>query len=235
MTVMPKIWAIIPAAGIGSRFGSSVPKQYAQLHDATVLQHTFQAVTAHAEIAGVVVVLAEHDPYWQMPTSTVPVQTVTGGQERADSVRNALAALETTLLDDDWVLVHDAARPCLHADDLDQLITRLADHSVGGLLAVPVTDTLKRGAKRTHGTTEVIETIDRRALWRALTPQCFRFSVLKRALAVTSQEFTDEASAVEALGLHPQLVHGRADNIKITTQDDLLLAAAILSTRQPIQ
>jgi 2-C-methyl-D-erythritol 4-phosphate cytidylyltransferase len=157
------------------------------------------------------------------------VSITVGGAERADSVLAGLHALQAN--DDDWVLVHDAARPCLHADDLSRLIAELRSDPVGGLLAVPVSDTIKRADEQGA----VLGTVDRKHLWRALTPQMFRFGVIKRALLSAREQsiqVTDEASAVEALGLRPKLVLGRSDNIKITIPEDLALAEFILRSRQ---
>jgi 2-C-methyl-D-erythritol 4-phosphate cytidylyltransferase len=157
-----------------------------------------------------------------------------GGEQRAHSVRNALRALASRARDDDWIMVHDAARPCFTSADLGLLKRELASHPVGGLLAVPLADTLKRGLEPGGVATHVDETIDRNGLWRAATPQVFRCGVLLRALEAAldaNRTPTDEAQAVEWSGQRPRLVAGRADNIKVTTADDLALAAAILSAR----
>lgn len=230
--VSPNVWVIVPAAGVGKRFGGDTPKQYLPLGDSTVLHTTLHAVTQHHAITGVMVAVSAQDEYWQAPVLDVPVFTAPGGAERVDSVRQAMAALAglsneaVTCGPDDWVLVHDAARPCLHSDDLARLLEQLCDDDVGGLLAAPVADTLKKSqaGRVAH---VVAHTVDRSDIWRALTPQMFRFEVLQQALSA-SGVFTDEASAVEALGLQPRLIPGRADNLKITHPEDLPLAAAIL-------
>lgn len=272
MTPQPNIWAVVPAAGIGRRFGADIPKQYADLHvqgnKVSVLHATISALIQHASITGLIVVLAKDDPYWTLPDGAVlanldsglsinsdspnqlgeysladkPMFTVCGGAERADSVFNALTVLSERVGDDDWVLVHDAARPCLRIEDLDRLITACMPDATGGLLASPVADTLKRqvvevdvdandGSEACKTSTPRVErTIAREYLWRALTPQMFRLGRLKKALPATGS-FTDEASAIEALGYSPKLIEGHSDNIKITTKSDLQLAQAILNAR----
>jgi 2-C-methyl-D-erythritol 4-phosphate cytidylyltransferase len=228
---------VIPAAGSGRRFSASAPKQYAALGSSTVIEHALAPFEADPDCAGIVVALAPDDSTWPQIASrrTRVIRTAQGGAERAHSVRNALLSLVSHARDDDWVMVHDAARPCLAAADIETLKRELAPHPVGGLLAIPLADTLKRalepGAKVTH----VDDTIDRNGLWRAVTPQVFRLGMLLRALdaAITTQQLpTDEAQAIEWTGQRPRLVAGRADNIKVTTAEDLALAGAILGLRQ---
>ena len=226
---------IIPAAGSGRRFAASLPKQYARLGSSTVIEHAMAPFEADVDCASITIAIAADDALW--PTLAVRhprVAPVTGGGQRADSVRNALRSLATHVRVDDWVFVHDAARPCFTGGDLAKLKYALADHAVGGLLAVPLADTLKRGG---GDPAQVQDTLDREGLWRASTPQVFRFGVLLPALdaALESQRIpTDEAQAVEWAGYKPRLVNGRADNIKVTTQDDLLLASAILAARENV-
>jgi len=226
-------WAVVPAAGQGSRFGSAVPKQYASLLGQPVIGWTLQALLAESSLAGIVVALAQDDRQWpSLDVARDPrIITCAGGSRREHSVANALAALAGRAADTDWVLVHDAARPCLRHDDLQALFEALgADDPVGGLLAVPVSDTLKRG----DDADRVRETVQRETLWRALTPQMFRFGLLQRALALCverDRRVTDEASAIECLGLRPRLVRGHADNIKVTNPEDAALAEAILRAR----
>ena len=226
-------WAIVPAAGRGERFGSAAPKQYASLLGRPVLSWSVGALLADASIDGIVVAVAPGDRRWRRIPEAVDarVGTCAGGERREISVRNALEALAPRARDTDWVIVHDAARPCLHPDDLRNLVARTCNDPVGGLLAVPVSDTLKRKGDddRSHGT------VAREGLWRALTPQMFRYGLLRRALALCLEReraVTDEASAVEALGLRPMLVRGRSDNVKITNPEDGALAAAILRSRE---
>lgn len=211
-----------------------LPKQYLQLAGRAVLEWSAAPLLARPDCAGVIVALAPDDQHW--PTLALAhdarVQTVIGGAERADSVRQGLMALRSQLGDDDWVLVHDAARPCLQAAELAALIDRVRDDEVGGLLAAPLVDTLKRA----DDSGRVGETVSRERLWRALTPQMFRFGVLSRALADAAQRgipVTDEAQAIELAALRPLLVAGSADNLKITLPEDLPRAARILAAMQP--
>ncbi len=230
MTDVPaNFWAVVPAAGIGSRMRAGKPKQYLTIGDRSVLEHTLARLTAHPLIAGVVIALAEHDDYWpglrHLPVK--PLHRVTGGAERCHSVLHCLHYLQATQAPDTWVLVHDAARPCVRSTDIDNLILRCRDHEVGGLLGIPVHDTMKRCD--TAGA--VLDTVDRRQLWHAMTPQMFRLHQLADALQqALARELlvTDEASAMEALGLHPVMVEATADNIKITRPEDLALAAFYL-------
>lgn len=224
----PRHWAVVPAAGQGRRMGTPLAKQYLTLAGRRVIEHSLKVLLEEPRIAAVVVALAPGD----LDFATLPpardrrVLTAVGGAERHHSVAAGLARLRPLADDADWVLVHDAARPCLTVADLTRLMDRVGDDPVGGLLAVPVRDTMKRADSggRVHAT------VDRAGLWHALTPQMFRFGTLMRALAGPAP--TDEAQAVEWLGLAPRLVEGRADNIKITRADDLALAAAILAARE---
>lgn len=220
---LPPFWVVIPAAGIGSRMRADRPKQYLQLAGRTILEHTLDCFLDHPRLKGLVLSLAAGDPFWPaLPCATDPrIQRVEGGAERADSVLAGLLRLvELGAQEGDWVLVHDAARPNLARSDLDRLLAELADDPVGGLLAVPARDTLKRiGADG-----RVAETVDRSLIWQAYTPQMFRFAALHRALAdalVAGVAVTDEASALEWAGQAPKLVEGRADNLKITRPEDL--------------
>jgi 2-C-methyl-D-erythritol 4-phosphate cytidylyltransferase len=227
--VIPRFWVVIPAAGSARRMGASlIPKQYLPLCGATVIEHALRPFLARRECAGIVVVLSATDDRWSsLAAARDPrVTTTIGGGERTDSVRAGVAALKPRAPQGDWVLVHDAARPCLSDEDLGQLLESLAEDEVGGLLAAPVVDTLKRAA----ASGRVEATIDRTGLWRALTPQMFRLRILERALAL-GPAATDEAQAVEALGLQPKLVEGSADNLKITVPEDLIRAERILSAR----
>jgi 2-C-methyl-D-erythritol 4-phosphate cytidylyltransferase len=224
---------VIPAAGSGRRFASSTPKQYARLGSSTVIELALAPFEADADCASITAAISPDDGYWpavaQRHAHVIPVA---GGAQRAHSVLNALRALASHVRADDWVFVHDAARPCFTREDLAKLKQALADHPVGGLLAVPLADTLKRGG---GDPARVEDTLDREGLWRAATPQVFRFGVLLPALdaALESQRLpTDEAQAVEWAGHQPRLVAGRGDNIKVTTPDDLLLASAILAARE---
>lgn len=227
------IWAIVPAAGSGSRLGGALRKQYRDLAGRPMIAHTLARLLAHPAVAGAVVALAEDDEQWLRLRLEFakPVHTCVGGADRAASVHAALRALPDDVGDDDIVLVHDAARPCLHASDLDRLLLAARGDAAGALLAAPVRDTLKRADA--HG--GVATTVSRELLWRALTPQAFRRGILTAALARAADDgivVTDEAMAVERLGLRPRLVEGREDNIKVTVAEDLALAAYILSAQQ---
>ena len=225
-------WAVVPAAGRGERFGGARPKQYVALLGRPVLSWSLATLLAEPSITGIVVALAPGDRrFARLPESRDPrVRRCPGGARRELSVANALAALEGEAHDEDWVLVHDAARPCLHPADLRALIEAVGQDRVGGLLALPLSDTLK--AADPDGCSA--RTVPREGLWRALTPQMIRYGVLRRALALSIERdrtVTDEASAVEALGMRPRLVPGRADNIKVTLPGDRTMAAAILAAR----
>lgn len=219
-------WLVMPAAGSGRRFGAAVPKQYLDLAGSTVIERSLSLFVADPRCRQIIVSLdPADDRFGQLPLAALArVRTVAGGAARCDSVRNALAVIAGA--DDDWVLVHDAARPCLAPEDLRALLAALADDPVGGLLATPLADTLKRADQ----TGCVADTPSREALWRALTPQMFRLGPLRSALVAAraaGREPTDEAQAMEWMGLRPRLVAGRADNLKITSPADLALAVAM--------
>jgi 2-C-methyl-D-erythritol 4-phosphate cytidylyltransferase len=229
---MPRLIGLVPAAGGGLRFGAGVPKQYAPLAGAPLLARTIERLrTLPLEVLAVAI--APDDPHYDRtigPRDGVVVLRC-GGPTRAATVRNALDLLRPRCADDDFVLVHDAARPCVPADALRRLAGELVDDPVGGLLAIPVADTLKRadgGGPAPH----VLSTEDRRGLWQAQTPQMFRYGVLSRALSREgAQQCTDESQAVEWLGLSPRLVPGSPSNLKVTWPGDLAHAAAILAAQ----
>jgi 2-C-methyl-D-erythritol 4-phosphate cytidylyltransferase len=232
-----RYFLVIPAAGSGRRFASASPKQYAPLGSSTVIEHALAPFESDPDCAGIVVALSAQDAAWPgiAARRSRLIETAEGGEQRAHSVRNALRALATRVRDDDWIMVHDAARPCFASSDLALLKRELAAHPVGGLLAMPLADTLKRALEPGSQVTHVDATLDRDGLWRAATPQVFRFGVLLRALeaALNSGRVpTDEAQAIEGSGQRPRLIAGRADNIKVTTADDLVLAGAILGIRR---
>jgi len=222
-------WAIVPAAGFGHRLGSPVPKQFLELGRRTVLEHCLESLWSIPQLEGLVLVSHGHpalasilERYSEHNLIRAP-----GGTERCHSVLNGLVALSELASEDDWVLVHDAARPCVRHHDLHLLISKLATHQVGGLLGTPVRDTMKR----TDAQGLVSTTVERRCLWHALTPQMFRYGLLKAALEKTLEdgyEVTDEASAMEHAGYQPLMVEGHADNIKITQLEDLQLAEFFL-------
>ena len=219
---MASVWAVVPAAGRGTRFGGEVPKQYLQVGGRPLLAYTLDALLAHPAVAGVVVALAADDPWWPgwSDHAGKPVLTCTGGASRAASVLAAMAALPESVRADDFVLVHDAARPNLAPADLDRLLEQGRADPVGAILAAPVRDTLKRAGDDGG----IDRTEPRERLWRALTPQLFRRLQLSRALQAAADagvEVTDEAMALERQGLRPLLVEGREDNFKVTTPADL--------------
>ena len=228
----PRYWALIPAAGIGNRFDSTVPKQYFQIQGRSVLEHTLDRFVSHPLIEQVIVILAENDTYWpHLPyrESLHPKITTTyGGVERVHSVLNGLHYLKSFASPQDWVLVHDAVRPCLHPQDVTKLIEQLKDHPVGGLLAIPVKDTMKRANENL----QIVATVPRVDLWHALTPQMFRYDLLYAALQSVvdnNHSVTDEAAAVEYSGATPLLIEGRRDNIKLTYQEDIALLEMYLA------
>jgi 2-C-methyl-D-erythritol 4-phosphate cytidylyltransferase len=295
-----RYWLVMPAAGVGRRFGNTKPKQYAPLHGRTVIEWALAPFLADPSCAGVSISLAADDPYWgevadrlaKLAGHVPEIIRAGGGVERSHSVRKGLAALGTRAAAEDWVLVHDAARPCLSPNDLQHLLDRLISHPVGGLLATPAADTLKRASTEpesakdltrsiaqprssaeprraaeprssaeprrvaearvgaetrtganpsltsaSHASADplVAQTVERSGLWRALTPQMFRYEMLCDALdrsIAAGRMPTDEAQALEWVGEHPVLVQGSAANIKITSADDLVLAAALLNARE---
>ena len=227
---MPRLFALIPAAGSGSRMGAAQPKQYLPLAGKPMLYHALRNLCRHTAIDRVIVVLAPGDTYFAQQDWTefgprlMPL--FCGGDARADSVFNGLLAARDEIGEHDWVLVHDAVRPCLALETLERLIETVRAEPTGGLLALPVVDTLKRG----DAGGQVIRTEPRDNLWQAQTPQMFRYRLLLEALRTTDPAAaTDEARAVEQLGLRPKLVMGDARNIKVTYPDDLDLAAQILA------
>ncbi len=228
-----KYWAVIPAAGVGKRMKADRPKQYLMLGEHTVLEQTIAIFEHHPKIAGIVVIVTKGDPYWaELKVETgKPLLLADGGVERCHSVLNGLELLSSQASENDWVLVHDAARPCLRQGDIDHLISELDGDELGGILAVPVRDTMKRD----NGAGHIAQTEDRNGMWHALTPQMFPLSVLRESLQQALNdgfEVTDEASALEHKGLRPKLVEGYADNIKITRPEDLALAAFFLQQLQ---
>lgn len=229
----PRYWFVIPAAGIGARMGANKPKQYLMLGDKTILEHTLLRILTLPNLAGIVVPLSSEDSFWTSLTILQHplVHTIHGGANRADSVLNGLDYLADKAHDLDWVLVHDAARPCVTQSSIEKLCDDLADSNVGGILAVSVSDTLKQVANKN----EIQNTIDRSFLWQAQTPQMFRYKLLRDCLTqsiANKETITDESSAIELCGYKPHVVEGRNDNIKITRPDDLLLAEFILKQQE---
>lgn len=229
----PCHFLLLPAAGSGQRMAGSRPKQYLELLGKPVLQQTLERLGGLTCFERIVLVLAAEDPWWPVVKAQLPADLqarlviAIGGRERCHSVLSGLAALRGLAANDDWVLVHDVVRPCVHPDDITKLLETLHNDAVGGLLATPVRETLKRA--NANGLVE--QTVDRAGLWCAATPQMFRYHLLQQALqsAVASDRIvTDEAEAVEAAGLPVRLVQGGADNLKLTYPEDMKLAELIL-------
>ena len=228
-----RCFALIPAAGGGMRFGGNVPKQYAPLAGSSLLRCSIDALNGAIVLEALFVVVAPEDKLYAERIGHVrgvePLYC--GGATRAQSVRNGLAAIGDRVESEDWVLVHDAARPCIDVATLNRLLVELEDESVGGLLALPLADTLKRAEAGTE--LRATSTKSRDGLWCAQTPQMFRFAILEQAFRTADlATITDEAQAVEALGVKPRLIHGSPSNIKVTYPEDVRLAEAILAQRR---
>ena len=230
---MSALWGVVPAAGSGQRMASELPKQYLEIAGRPLLDHALRALLGCADVRGVMVALAPDDPHTgKVPSLSDPrVATVAGGAERVDSVLAALRALSGMAAPDDWVLVHDAARPCLTGEDLMALIAAVVERDCGGLLAQPVNDTVKR----VDGDRRVMDTVDRRTLWRAQTPQMFRLGDLTDALERMQWQgelVTDESSAMEQAGYEVQVIPGSARNLKVTVPEDLMIAEHYLKANE---
>ncbi|MCE5232644.1 MAG: 2-C-methyl-D-erythritol 4-phosphate cytidylyltransferase [Mizugakiibacter sp.] len=223
------LWCVVPAAGRGLRFGGDLPKQYLPLAGRPLLLHTLERLARHPRVAGLMVVLAAQDPWWTgvAALGEKPVRTAVGGAERADSVLAGLRALPASVRADDFVLVHDAARPCVRYEDIGRLVAE-GIPAGGALLGAPLRDTLKRADEGGRA----LATEARDARWRAFTPQLFRRGELTAALERARAEgvaVTDEAMAMERAGFRPLLVEGAEDNLKVTTPADLALAEFLLA------
>lgn len=228
--ISPRLWAVVPAAGSGRRFGGSTPKQYLKLHNQPIMVHSINRLFA-LPLSGCVIAISPDDEFAQTLNYQNPalLHFVAGGAERMDSVLSGLDFLQNYARVDDWVLVHDVARPCVAVSSLIKLHETLLIDTVGGILAIPVRDTLKKGQAG-----NIVETVSRDHLWQAQTPQMFRFGILRDALIAAKQQnlhVTDEASAVELAGFAVKIVEGRMDNIKVTYPDDLALAEVILQAQ----
>lgn len=230
--VMGSVIAIVPAAGVGSRMQADRPKQYLTIEGKTVLEHTVEKLLAHPLIKSVIVAVSEQDPYYSTLSISQrqDVIRVSGGKERADSVLSGLDYVVKNQLAG-WVMVHDAARPCVSLQDIDSLVATASQHSCGAILASPVRDTMKRA----NALQDIEHTVEREALWHALTPQMFKTEPLSQALSRALEQgvaITDEASALEWMGESPALVQGSATNIKITQPEDLALAEFYLTRNE---
>jgi len=223
---MANFHVIIPAAGSGSRMGASAPKQYLELNGQPLIQHVIKIFDKNIKIQSIHVILSEQDANWQhayLNASEKAKVHYCGGETRAQTVLNGLKAMQDTVEPNDWILVHDAARPGLTSRLLGELMNTLEDDEVGGLLALPLADTLKKSDENTR----VEKTIPRDQLWQAQTPQMFKFATLKHALESFNGSPTDEAEAIEALGLKPKLVTGELQNLKVTYPQDLVVISAL--------
>lgn len=241
-----RLWCLLPAAGLGQRMAAELPKQYLPLAGQTLIEVTLSRLHLAFPEAVLVLPLHEEDLWWPAAEQRflhdypqAKLITCLGGKERADSVLNGLNVLAALAQADDWVMVHDVARPCVTQQDLQKLYNALQDHPVGGLLAAPVADTMKRSqACANNSYQKVGATVDRNQLWHALTPQMFRYNKLHLALAeglANNLSLTDESSALEAAGFNPLLIIGRRDNIKITHPEDLPFAELLLAHQQTLQ
>lgn len=233
MSAEVPVWAVIPAAGSGSRMQQAKPKQYLEFHGKTIIEHCLDRLLSHDSIDGAVIALRADDRSWEALDyrSDKPVFTTDGGVERQHSVYSGLTTLQYRCGNDAIALVHDAVRPLVSHDDLDRVISVARAHTAGAILATPLNDTLKRQTEDM----EIAQTIPRQGLWRALTPQVFHLQVLLNALKRVNDEcvaVTDDAEAVELAGYSPALVAGSADNLKITTPGDMALAELIWSNQR---
>lgn len=227
----PKFWVVVPAAGVGHRFGGDQPKQYYPLNGKTVAEWTLSRLLSVSRVAGCVVAISDGDQHWaKLEINDSRIILTTGGAERSDTVYQGLLSLAELASSNDWVLVHDIARPCVRAADIEHMMDVLAEDAAGGILAAPMADTVKRVSSG-----NCIDTTENRSqLWAALTPQMFRYSLLRDALEQAKKkgfEPTDESSAVEQLGVSPKVIAGQRDNIKITNREDLVIAEAILQVQ----
>ncbi|ELU03041.1 hypothetical protein CAPTEDRAFT_91532 [Capitella teleta] len=230
-----RYWAVVPAAGVGRRMNIDIPKQYLEIKGKPLIEHTLERLLDFPQLEKIVVVLDREDEYHQSIEllRNARIQLAEGGDERYHSVLNGLKVLLDMADPNDWVLVHDVARPCIRRSDLDWLVNQLHEHPVGGLLGSPVTDTIKKA-----GSDDVVsETVDRQGLWHAMTPQMFRLGMLHDAMAkaiVDKMPVTDEASAIEYSGKQPVMVEGHADNIKVTRGTDLALASLYIEQQSKL-
>jgi len=236
MTDSPaKIWGILPAAGVGARMGLKFPKQYLPLGDKTIIEHSIALMLSVSELDCLTVCLSAEDQHFShlnIDTGGDRLRTTLGGDTRAQSVLNGLLSIQTLTQPGDWVLVHDAARPCLTLAVLERLITSLKSDPVGGILALKSKDTLKQANEGNQGAASISHTIDRSGIWQAQTPQMFRYRLLLEALEFCAEknlEVTDEASALEYAGHSVKLIEGSAANIKVTNPEDQALAEFLLS------
>ncbi len=231
------VWVVIPAAGVGSRMASDKPKQYLNIAGKTIIEHTLGCFINHPLVSGIIVALSSTDSYWKqlnIQSDSTPIYIVEGGEQRSDSVEQALSYLKTLekVDNESWVMVHDAARPCVSEIDINTLLKTRSNEIIGCILGTPVRDTMKRSIP---GNTLISHTESRDNLWHALTPQLFKLDSLLSALMFCKEQsivVTDEASAFEALGEHPCLVNGSYENIKVTYPEDIQYANFLLKNKK---
>ena len=225
-----KLWAVVVAAGTGQRMGSAIPKQYLSLHGRPMIEWSVERIRQVPDLREVVVVIAKEDQRWSLLPIATQVRTAVGGAARYISVLNGLLSLQAQAHDSDWVLIHDAARPCVRVEDIEKLIACCVQNHIGGILAMRSSNTIKLATGQT-----ILRTLDREQIWHALTPQCFRYGEIKMALnraLETKSPITDEAAAMEYADIPISLVEGCSDNIKVTSPWDLDMAAYILQYQQ---
>lgn len=236
-----RYWGIVPAAGTGKRFSAELPKQFHRIGDKLVADHTLSRLLGISKLQKIVVPCDPNAAHWAQVSAVADqrVELLGGGAERVHSVLNGLRALGDIAASDDWVLVHDMARPCISSGDINKLIEQLDGHGVGGILATPISDTLKKiASKKITSASAVDKTLNRSDFRAAQTPQMFRYGLLRRALETmleAQQLPTDEASAIEYIGEQAMIVEGRRDNIKITHREDLIIAQAIMGYQETEQ
>ncbi len=233
----PRVWGVIPAGGVGKRMGGTIPKQYLSLLGAALIQRTLERIGAVPAVNALVVGIAKQDSFWGALAFEHPKLSavVDAGAERMDTVANCLTNISKMGGDKDWALVHDAVRPCVRIEDVERLIAAVNTRD-GGILAVPLSDTIKRGGRQDKaGKSQIDATVSRQGLWRAMTPQLFRVDDLLNAIQQAKREgkdITDDASAMEAAGFKPSLISCSPDNIKITLPQELAFAEMILNAQQ---
>lgn len=231
----PNIWLVVPAGGVGQRMGGDLPKQYLPIQNLPIIEHTLKALCAIKSIDGLIMGLSASDNHWKDNYAPTKLKLrVDAGKSRAQTVENCLHAISAFASFEDWVLVHDAVRPCIKPSEVEQLIEIVLKTGIGGILATPINDTIKRTILNAQAQEKIECSIPRERLWRAMTPQMFKLGDLLKALKsarLNGLKISDEASAIEAMGEQPLLIACSPNNIKITTPDDLHFADMLLRAR----